>query len=122
MAAAHSQRANLAEYTGVRKSAGRTAGRNPLRKNFQTPPLWRCFCVLGTWETQKKMCHYGARELGGVEFQSGTANVAYRNIILLGYDTRVPYVPNVPKGANAHSARFARGCEIRARLRENAGI
>ena len=64
------------------------------------------------------MCHDGARELGGVGFQSGTANVAYRNIILLGYDTRVPYVPNVPKGANAHSARFAHGCE---KMQESKG-
>ena len=116
MAAAHSRCANLAEYVKSQKLPAEWPAEILWEKVSQTPPLWRCFCVLGTWETLEKMCHDGALQLGGVGFQSGTEILAYRNIILLGYDTPVPYVPNVPKGANAHSASFAHGCE------KNAGI
>jgi hypothetical protein len=52
---ARSRYANLAEYTEARKSAGRTAGRNPFGKKFPNTPPVRCFLRPGhLCDTEKK--------------------------------------------------------------------
>ena len=86
VASAHSQCANLAEYTAAQKVTAARPAEILWEKNFQTPPLRVTFCVVWAWKTLRKNRHGGARKLEGSQIHSGhfftSGHMAYRYIII----------------------------------------